>query len=79
MTEETFCRIEENFKLSKVTISSLFNSSGVCSRFTEYDEKTRKPKYLRVVIKSKQKVNAFKSSTSRQLYGRGTTEQVDRC
>lgn len=42
--------------MSRVTIPSLFNASGVFSRFTEYCPTTRRAKLIRIVVKSKQKV-----------------------
>jgi hypothetical protein len=57
ISKGTYCRIEEGFQLSHATIGSLFNSSGVFSRFTEYDPITKKPKVIRLVVKSKQKVS----------------------
>ena len=57
ISRDTYCQVEDAFRLSKSTIASLFNSSGVFARFTEYDEITRKPRYIRLVVKSKQKVN----------------------
>ena len=56
IARDTFLQVEEAFGLSSVTVASLFNSSGVFSRFTEYDSASRKPTRLRLVVKSKQKV-----------------------
>lgn len=56
VTRDTFVKVETAFRLSKTTAPALFNSSGVLSRFSEYDPVSKKPKRIRIVVKSKQKV-----------------------
>ncbi|ETN38011.1 uncharacterized protein HMPREF1541_07634 [Cyphellophora europaea CBS 101466] len=56
ITKETFLKVEDAFHLSKGSVCSLFNSSGVFAKFTEYDPTSRTPTCLRLVVKSKQKV-----------------------